>query len=220
MTLNTLPTLHYIHDPLCGWCYAAQPLVSAAIERLDGRLQLQLHGGGLFGEPRTLDPGLAQHIESSDRRIAQYSGQPFGEGYLASLHAEPALVLYSLPPIAAVLAADTLDPAQAYPMLVAIQDAHYRRGLRVVEPAVLSELAEEIGLDDARFSTAFAQANATALVEHLHGSRRLLADAGGQGFPTLLLERDGRRRVFDHSRYYGQPDAFVEALAAALPALH
>jgi hypothetical protein len=26
--------------------------------------------------------------------------------------------------------------------------------------------------------------------------------------------------VFDHSRYYGQPQAFVEALAATLPALH
>ena len=22
--------LHYIHDPLCGWCYAASPLVAAA----------------------------------------------------------------------------------------------------------------------------------------------------------------------------------------------
>lgn len=21
------PTLHYIHDPLCGWCYGAAPLV-------------------------------------------------------------------------------------------------------------------------------------------------------------------------------------------------
>ncbi|MEG1327174.1 MAG: DsbA family protein, partial [Janthinobacterium sp.] len=25
-----MPTLHYIFDPLCGWCYGAAPLVEAA----------------------------------------------------------------------------------------------------------------------------------------------------------------------------------------------
>lgn len=25
-----MATLHYIHDPLCGWCYGAAPLVKAA----------------------------------------------------------------------------------------------------------------------------------------------------------------------------------------------
>ncbi len=24
------PILHYIYDPLCGWCYGAAPLVQAA----------------------------------------------------------------------------------------------------------------------------------------------------------------------------------------------
>ncbi len=220
MKLDALPILHYVHDPLCGWCYAAQPLVSAALTRLGERMRLQLHGGGLFAEPRSVDAALAQHIAASDRRIAQYSGQPFGQAYLAGLHAEPPLVLHSLPPIAAVLAAETLDPAQGYPMLTAIQDAHYRRGLRVTEASVLAELAEQIGLDAARFEQAFNQASGTALVEHMQRSRRLLDDAGGEGFPTLLLERDGRRIPLDHARHYGRPEAFVEALAAALPALH
>ena len=26
----SLATLHYIYDPLCGWCYGAKPLVQAA----------------------------------------------------------------------------------------------------------------------------------------------------------------------------------------------
>ncbi len=26
----TSPILHYVYDPLCGWCYAAEPLVRAA----------------------------------------------------------------------------------------------------------------------------------------------------------------------------------------------
>jgi len=90
----------------------------------------------------------------------------------------------------------------------------------VVEPPVLGELAEEIGLDGARFALAFAQANGHERMEHVQASRRLLDSVGGKGFPTLLLELQGEPRVFDHSRYYGQPQAFVEALTAALPALH
>lgn len=212
--------LHYIHDPLCGWCYAAQPLIGAALEKLGGRLQLRLHGGALFGEPRALDSGLAEHILQADERIAQLSGQPFGKPYREGLLAEQGTMLYSLPPIAAVLAAEALDPAQAYPMLAAIQRAHYQRGLRVVEPSVLAELAEEIGLDGARFAQAFAAANGAALYDHVQASRRLLGDVGGQGFPTLALEQKGRRQRLAHQTYYGRPEAFVQALAAQLPALH
>ncbi|KRE90086.1 hypothetical protein ASG87_18965 [Frateuria sp. Soil773] len=213
-------TLHYIHDPLCGWCYAAQPLVGAALEKLGGRLRLELHGGGLFAEPRRLDPELAQHIVQADRRIAQYSGQPFGQPYVEGLLAAPDTVLHSLPPIAAVLAAQAMDPALAYPMLTAIQNAHYLRGLRVAEPAVLGELAEQVGLDGGRFGLGFAEISGTTLYEHVQDSRRLLSEVGGQGFPTLVLERQGQRQVLPHHHHYGQPDAFVARLAALLPALH
>ncbi|BFI95950.1 MAG: disulfide reductase DsbM [Rhodanobacter sp.] len=216
----SVATLHYIHDPLCGWCYAAQPLMGAVQAQLGGRLALRLHGGGLFGEPHRADAALAQHIVHSDERIAQLSGQPFGEAYKQGLLADDGTVLYSLPPIAAVLAAESLDAAKAYPMLAAIQNAHYQRGLRVAEPQVLAELAEETGLDGAAFAQALAYAEGHAVFEHVEASRRLLDEAGGQGFPTLLLETDGRRTLLPHHHYYGRPDAFVQLLAAQLPALH
>ena len=216
----SIATLHYIHDPLCGWCYAAQPLVGAALAQLGGRLALHLHGGGLFGEPRRVDAALAQHIVHSDERIARLTGQPFGDAYKQGLLAEDGTVLFSLPAIAAVLAAEALDPTQAYPMLAAIQNAHYQRGLRVAEPAVLAELAEEIGLDGAQFALAWAQADGHAVFEHVQASRRLLGEAGGQGFPGFVLEVDGRRTLLPHHHWYGKPEAFVQMLAAQLPSLH
>ena len=72
-------TLHYIHDPLCGWCYGAQPLVSAAVAMLGDRLALRLHGGALFAEPQELTPAMAEHIVRADERIEEISGQPFGD---------------------------------------------------------------------------------------------------------------------------------------------
>jgi len=213
-------TLHYIHDPLCGWCYGAQPLVSAAVAMLGNRLALRLHGGALFAEPQELTPAMAEHIVRADERIEEISGQPFGEAYTEGLLAEASTVLYSLPPIAAVLAAETLHPEAGYPMLMAIQHAHYQRGLRVVEADVLAELAEELGLDATQFADAFAKASGNELIEHIQASRRLLGEVGGQGFPTLVLEVQGQRHVLPHHQDYGRPDAFVERIAARLPAVH
>lgn len=213
-------TLHYIHDPLCGWCYGAQPLVSAAVAMLGDRLALRLHGGGLFAEPRELTPQMAEHIVLADERIEQISGQPFGEAYTEGLLAEQGTVLYSLPPIAAVLAAESLHADAAYPMLAAIQNAHYRRGLRVVESDVLTELAEEIGLVGADFAEALQRAIGHDALEHIQASRRLLGEVGGQGFPTLVLEVHGAMQVLPHHQDYGRPEAFVERIAALLPAVH
>ena len=43
------PTLHYIFDPLCGWCYGASPLIEAA-RHVNG-LDIALHAGGLMTGP-------------------------------------------------------------------------------------------------------------------------------------------------------------------------
>lgn len=40
----TQATLHYVFDPLCGWCYAAAPLIEAA-GQIDG-LNIVMHAGG------------------------------------------------------------------------------------------------------------------------------------------------------------------------------
>ena len=42
----SLPTLHYVFDPLCGWCYGAAPLVEAA--RGIAGLTIAPHGGGMM----------------------------------------------------------------------------------------------------------------------------------------------------------------------------
>ncbi|MGL6011675.1 MAG: DsbA family protein, partial [Shewanella oncorhynchi] len=38
-------TLHAIIDPLCGWCYAAAPLLDAAAK---AGFTIKLHGGGML----------------------------------------------------------------------------------------------------------------------------------------------------------------------------
>lgn len=201
--------LHYIHDPLCGWCYAAAPLAEAAAAQPG--VEVVLHGGGLFPEPAPLAPAMVSHIRAADARIAQMSGQTFGRAYLDELLPDPALRLHSLPPIAAVMAAQELG-GLGLAMHAAIQRAHYVEGRRVVEPETLADLAEGLGLDRAAFVSALAR---QPVADHLLETRRLMGRFGLGGFPGFVRESEGRFDVLPHTQLYGQPAKFADLLKAA-----
>jgi putative protein-disulfide isomerase len=205
--------LHYIYDPLCGWCYGAEPLVWAA-SKVDG-LSLHLHAGGLFPQSTRLPDATRRYIQQADARVGQMSGQPYGEPYLNGLLFDPDLVLESRPVIAAVLAAQALDPAKALPMLRGIQHAHYERGRHVVRAATLREVAAEIDLDVAAFEAAL---QTVPVDEHIAASRELMNNVGAQGFPTFVLQIGDEWLAVPHSRFASTPGGFADWLEAQLRA--
>lgn len=205
--------LHYIYDPLCGWCYGAEPLVLAA-SNVDG-LALRLHAGGLWPQPTRLPEQMRQYIKQADARVGQMSGQPYGEPYLNGLLFDPELVLESRPVIAAVLAAQALDPDKALPMLRGIQHAHYERGLHVVREETLKAIAAEIGLDAAAFAAALKQVPVDA---HIAESQELMNNVGAQGFPTFVLEIGNDWFGVPHGRFASVPAKFADWLDAQLRA--
>ncbi|WP_457424507.1 DsbA family protein [Roseateles sp. P5_E7] len=198
-------TLHYIHDPLCGWCYGAAPLVRVARDTLT----VQAHGGGMMAGTarRQVTPELRSFVMTHDRRIAQASGQPFGSGYFEGLLRDNDAVLDSAPPITAMLAADELAGA-GLDMLARLQRAHYVEGQRIAEVAVLTRLAAELGMDAEAFGSAFRRLQGAATQAHIEQSRALLARVGGHGFPTFALEQAGRFTVVDIGPYLGRPQAW------------
>jgi putative protein-disulfide isomerase len=205
--------LHYIYDPLCGWCYGAEPLVSAAAG-VDG-LTLRMHAGGLWPQPTRLPEHTRAYIKQADARVGQMSGQPYGEPYLNGLLSDPDLVLESRPVVAAVLAAQAVDPAKALPMLRGIQHAHYERGQHVVRAAVLREIAAEIGLDVAAFERAL---QTVPVDEHMAASRELMNNVGAQGFPTFVLQIDNDWFAVPHGRFASAPKGFADWLDGQLRA--
>jgi putative protein-disulfide isomerase len=205
--------LHYIYDPLCGWCYGAEPLVWAAA-KVDG-LALRMHAGGLWPQPTRLPDHTRRYIAQADARVGQMSGQPYGEPYLNGLLFDPELVLESRPVIAAVLAAQSLDATKALPMLRGIQHAHYERGQHVVRAATLSAVAAEIGLDVAAFERAL---QTVPVDEHIAASRELMNNVGAQGFPTFVLQVGDDWLAVPHSRFAPTPDRFAEWLDTQLRA--
>ncbi|QBP77934.1 DsbA family protein [Herbaspirillum huttiense] len=203
--------LHYIHDPLCGWCYGAAPLVAAA----RAVLPVQAHGGGMLAgrNRRRVDAQLRDYVMPHDQRIAQMTGQAFGEPYFNGLLRDTEAVFDSAPPIAAVLAVQALKgDAAGLDMLAAIQRAHYQQGRRISEVATLTELAHTLGIDAETFASELQRVEQEELANHIEASRELLNYVGGRGFPTFVLQRGDTLEVLDTGRWLGQPEEWVKFL--------
>ncbi|MTB67494.1 DsbA family protein [Providencia sp. wls1943] len=212
--MNTI-TLHYIYDPYCGWCYAAAPLIAIAANHPN--IHLELHGGGMLaGNARLhLDDQFRQYILQSDKRIAAMTGQVFGDDYIAMLH-QPNVVMDSTPPQTAILAAT--KQGKGVEMLKALQKAHYISGRQIKQPEVLAEVAQEIGLNIEQFQKDYAQCAQTETDAHIAQSKQLLGQSGASGFPTLLIEQQGKWLRVPLQNYLGDPakwQQFLDSLVKA-----
>ncbi|WBM69702.1 DsbA family protein [Buttiauxella sp. WJP83] len=205
-------TLHYIFDPLCGWCYGAAPLVDAA--RAVPGLAIALHGGGMMvgSHRRKIDAQWRGHVIEHDARIAAMTGQPFGEAYINGLLLDTTAMMDSAPPTCAILAAEKLD-GQGLEMLHLIQVAHYQQGKRVADMRVLEGLAQEAGFPVDEFMQEMALIETTTLADHIAQSRALLAKVQGPGFPTFVLEdAQGQLHVLPVGQYLGDAKAWQALL--------
>ncbi|EYC51512.1 protein-disulfide isomerase [Hylemonella gracilis str. Niagara R] len=210
-------TLHYIYDPLCGWCYAAAPLIKEARQHV----AVQAHGGGMMAGARRqqVSAQLRDYVMPHDRRIAQVSGQPFGASYFDGLLRDTSVVFDSEPPTAAMLVAEQLA-GRGLDMLARLQTAHYLEGRRIADRAVLIDIAAELGLPRDAFAGALGATLGEGVRAHIAATRALMGRVGAQGFPTLVLESEGRFVPIDLSSYLGRPEAFAQWLQSQIPNDH
>lgn len=226
------PTLHYIHDPLCGWCYGAAPLVSAAREFVT----VISHGGGMMTDSRRRygSKEFRDQIAPHAVQIESLTGQRFSGRYIDGLLCDGNSIFDSEPPIAAMLAVDSLAIAStakwapdktnrngdtkqsavvAGPDLLArIQNAQYIEGRCVGELDMLTDLAVEAGLPRDAFIENYRSVVGAVTAEHINASRALLRRLGGHGFPTFAWEAQGRYEVLDIGPWLGKVDTWREWL--------
>lgn len=129
-----------------------------------------------------------------------------------------ALRYHSELPAAAVMAVAALQPELSLRMLEAIQHSHYVRAADISDTATLNGLAQSLGISLDAFEQALSRA-VQSLPGQAEEAHSLMHAVGGNGFPTLVLERDGKHLRLDHGSVYGQPDVLADRVAEliALP---
>lgn len=218
-----LPTLLYLFDPLCGWCYGAAPAVQALAR--DGRWELALLPSGLFaGDPsRRIDAGFAAHVEQADARIAQMTGQPFSDRYRREVVRNPALPFDSQPATEALGAVRRLSPRHELAALHAIQHARYVEARDVADRQVLAEVlasvfAAERGIAIEWATPAFWRHELAdpvlpaEVAERVNQARRVMHAVRAQGVPTLAIDTPQGLRALPPDVLFGGTSP-AEALA-------
>ncbi|SMY06133.1 DsbA family protein [Flavimaricola marinus] len=208
-------TLHYLFDPLCGWCYGASATIATLSKHPD--IDLKPHATGLFagGGARPMKSFAAQ-AWANDQRIAALSGQQFTQAYRRDvLGAEDASLDSTVATLAVTAVADTA-PDRVIEALARIQAARYVDGKDVTSSAVVADLLAELGLKEA---SARVLEPDTALLDLVRNrtteARTLMTAFGLQGVPALIAEIDGTSRGMDASTLYSGPDAVLSALGLA-----
>ncbi|MDT3377430.1 DsbA family protein [Labrys neptuniae] len=212
--LSSDPTVTYLFDPLCGWCYGASPM----LQRLRAAgVSVSPAPTGLFtgSGARPMDAGFAAYAWSNDQRIERLTGQPFTEAYRNQvLDAENGL-FDSGPATLALSAVALAEPERELDALAAIQAGRYVQGLDTTSLACLVAILREAGFPAAadRLATpdeALLAANRARIAQ----GRALMASLGAKGVPALVTRQDGRQRLIASNALFGSFDNLVSHLNA------
>lgn len=209
-------TVHYLFDPLCGWCYGAAPLVSSLL-KVPG-LHVKPQPTGLFSGAgaRPMDAAFAAFAWSNDQRILRMSGQPFSARYREHVLSGKPQMFDSGPATLALTAVSQSAPAQVFDALKAFQHARYVDGRDVTSLAVLADLLLALGLEDA--AAQLSQPDAALLSAYRSSvaqGQRLMQELGARGVPTLVLESGGRRQLLNLDPGNSDPQALLRQIEAA-----
>lgn len=209
-------TLHYLFDPLCGWCYGATPVLSALLEIPD--VSVELLPTGLFSGAgaRPMDSEFAAYAWSNDQRIERLTGQRFSEQYRQQVLGDRQRLFDSGPATVALTAVSLTAPARELEALKAIQSARYVDGKDVSSLATLADVLRGLGLEQA--ATMVMQPDEALLAANRARTGRaqaLMREFGARGVPTLVAESGAKRWIVNHAAFYSNPRALISELETA-----
>lgn len=208
------PLLWYFADPMCSWCWGFTPVMEQIKQQYDDRLKIALVMGGL--RPGTTDPitpSLREELLHHWQEVQRRSGAEFRtEGAL------PEGFVYDTEPAArAVITVGGLKPETTFAFYQSLQSAFYTRGVDVTRTDELASLAEEQNIEPLPFLEAF-DSDPVRQKTRMHFVQT--RSYGVQGFPTLIAEGGGERRVLtrgyqDFPSLQAQLDAWLAGADAS-----
>lgn len=178
------PTLYYVYDPMCSWCWGYKPTWEQVSEELADKVDIHYVLGGLAADSNVAMSEEQQHqIASYWKKISDLLGTEFNHDFWTQN--TPRRSTY--PACRAALAARKQRAEKR--MLAEIQSAYYLEAMNPSDDDVLIELASRLGLDVEQF---IGQLKSPSLHEELLEEIEFARSIGGNSFPSLFLALNGR----------------------------
>lgn len=169
--------------------------------------------GGLRAAQHPVSEQQRQEIQRHWLHVQSATGQEFD-----FQHNLPDGFIYNtLPACKAVTVLHRVQPDLAWGYLDALHTAFYQRGLDITDVGNLVDVATNLGLPEASFAAAIQSEDAdVALQQDLQET----ADNGVTGFPSILIELEGKNGKADYKRLlvigYEPYESVVEKITLAI----
>jgi putative protein-disulfide isomerase len=182
------PTLFYIYDALCGWCFGFAPVMQKLYTEFHDQFQFEVVNGGMVTGDR-VGPisNMAAYIKRSVPRVEEVSGVTFGEPYVNGILNSETYSSNSLPPAIALKILQEQASDQQIKLAHEIQQLHYVQGLDLNEAETYFPLCCEIGLPEEVFRLKFQQKKYR---EQAHSDFELAKNWVITGFPAVVVEHE------------------------------
>jgi len=179
---KVLPTLYYIHDPMCSWCWGFRPVWNEVQAALADKVNIHYLLGGLAPDTdKAMSESMQRSIRSTWQRIQQeIPGTEFNYDFW--IDCQPRRSTY--PSCRAVIACAMQRPELQYQMILTIQQAYYLQAKNPSDTDVLIELAKYVGLDHVRFARDLDSDECRTLFENELDKTRAFHVSS---FPSLIL---------------------------------
>lgn len=177
------PTLIYIGDPMCSWCYGFGDELESAISQLEGHVEIEVVMGGLRPYNTETMSDLKDFLTEHWHHVAQASGRPFKYDILDTD------ILYDTEPASrAVVIVRDMDESQVMPFFHRVQASFYEYNAHPLEADTYADIAADLGLERQEFSRRFASPEyQTSIKQDFLRASQL----GVRSFPTVLLRHEG-----------------------------
>lgn len=189
----SLPTVRYIGDPMCSWCWGISPVLNEVESYCRSRnVDFSVHVGGLRpGGGDEWSPSFKNFLRHEWENIRRVTGQPFGFSLLDKTEfnydTEPACRAVVV--MSELLKRRQRDSQALLTFFSGIQKRFYVDGADPKEPLFYRDLCVEAGIPYEEFFEAFHSASAkAATVQEFQHCRSW----GIRGFPSVVLDLNGR----------------------------
>ncbi len=181
------PTLIYVYDPLCGWCYGFHPVMEKLQKRFGDRINLEVKVGGLAvgDKAQTVSEGYS-YIKDGLQQVEKSTGVEFGRNFKLLVD-EGSYMYDSMPHCRAQKIMNELLPDEALSFAGTLQNAIFRDGKNLNEWSTYEELIDDYSVDLDAFKTRF---ESDELQNDLIDEFTWCRNHGASGFPSLLIKID------------------------------
>jgi len=188
------PTLIYVMDPLCGWCYGFSPVMQKVYDTYKDKVNFKVVTGGMIIDEKVGPIGkIAPFLKKATAQVTQHTGAEFSPLFLDTILQKGTQILTSLQPSIAIQICKKEKPDSIFSFLTALHKDIYIHGLQTAEAKDYGRLAKAMGFDPKSFI------NFVTKQEYIDAAKEDFKEAealGIESYPALLLrETEGIRVI-------------------------